>query len=158
KLSNAAREVSVMRFRVFRPGRSGTLSRFALLVLLLAVMAGCSPRKGKVSGRVLYNGQPLPGGVVTFRPPHPKPNSARAEIAEQGNYSAPTPVGDVQVSVDNRELDPRPSMPSGGLPAGLPPEVAKKLASVGAAKAEPKSAESGPPRPSGRYKKIPEKY
>src|SRR5262249_53568422 len=87
-----------------------------------------------------------------------KQNSVSAEIDEQGNYSATIPVGDVQVSVDNRELEPRPSMPSGGLPAGLPPEVAKKLASVGAAKAEPKSAESGPPRPSGRYKKIPEKY
>ena len=88
------------------------------LVLLIPVLTGCSPAIGKVSGKVTYKGQPVPGGLITFRPADPAKNSITVELDTEGRYSATLPAGDVTVIIDNRELEPRPSMPS--MPAGIP--------------------------------------
>ena len=88
-------------------------ARLGLLILAVAVV-GCGPNQVKVSGRVLFDGKPLPGGRVTFRPADPSQNSVSAVIDEQGNYAAVLPAGDVQVSVDNSELEPRSSGPRRG--------------------------------------------
>ncbi len=128
-----------------------------LLVPLLA--AGCGAGEGKVVGRVLFDGAPLPGGRVTFRPADPGQNTLSAELDRQGNYEIVLPAGEVRVCVDNRELEPPPPPIASQVPATLPPEIRGKL--LGAAKpdaAPPKPAEDAPVKPSGRYVKIPERY
>ncbi len=52
----------------------------------------------KVSGRVLFQGKPFPGGRVTFF--HVNGEFASlCQIDENGNYQLEAPVGDVQISV-----------------------------------------------------------
>jgi hypothetical protein len=48
-------------------------------------VAGCGAGEGKVSGRVLFDGKPLPAGRVTFRPADSRMNSVSVELDEQGN-------------------------------------------------------------------------
>jgi hypothetical protein len=124
-------------------------------VLLLAAAVGCGgPGKGKVSGRVLLDGKPLPGGRVTFRPADPRQNSVSAELDEQGNYQADLPAGEVKVAVDNRELEPQPPMITGVVPPGISAEAAKVL---GGKKGKAAPAEGGG-KPTGRYVPIPNRY
>jgi hypothetical protein len=127
------------------------VGRIALL-LFLPLAVGCGPGRSAVSGRVLLDGQPLPGGRVTFRPADPRENTVSAELDEKGNYQAELPAGDVQVSVDNRELDPS-SRTAGGLPPDLPiaPEARQQLGD-GAAAAK------GSDKDAGRFRPIPPKY
>src|SRR5262245_43100086 len=128
---------------------------------LLPFLAGCAPGQGKVTGQVTYKGKPVPGGLVTFRPSDPKQNSVTAELDAEGRYSAVLPAGEVVVSIDNRELEPRPTgIPS--LPPGLPiaPDVRAKIAKGTPPKEPEGDAKSGEDvrRPKGRYLPIPEKY
>jgi hypothetical protein len=147
-----------MRSLPFACRFSRTLSQFGLPLLLLPLLVGCGAGKTKVSGRVLYKGQPLPGGTVSFHPADPRQNSVSADLDEQGRYEAVLPVGEVQVSVDNRELEPRDAGAI-GIPANLPPEVRKKLAQV-KLPAEPPAAKNddAPAKPRGKYVRIPTKY
>jgi hypothetical protein len=132
------------------------------LVLLIPVLTGCSPAIGKVSGKVTYKGQPVPGGLITFRPADPVKNSITVELDTEGRYSATLPAGDVTVIIDNRELEPRPSMPS--MPAGIPLSAEAQAKLRGKAPPATATADGGPKtgedvrRPSGRYVPIPEKY
>jgi hypothetical protein len=142
--------------------------RYAALGLLLTLplLAGCAPGTGKVSGQVTYKNKPVPGGLVTFRPVDGKYNSVTVELDENGWFrDVELPAGEVLVSIDNRQLEPRPTF-SGGVPPGIPlsPEARSKLGGSKAA-APPAPAGDGPPqtgedmrRPSGRYVPIPEKY
>jgi hypothetical protein len=110
-----------------------------------------------VSGQVTYDGSPVPGGVVTFRPVDSQQNSVSAPLDEQGNYEAVLPVGEVKVSIDNRQLDPRTS-PVGNFRPDLPlsPEIKEKLGRGKPAPAKP--SESSEKKPSGKYVKIPPRY
>jgi hypothetical protein len=148
-----------MRSIVFGSGWSGFATRIALPFLLLA-MAGCGPGQGKVTGRVLYAGTPVPGGRVLFVPVTPGQNSVSALLTEGGDYEAVLPTGEVQVSVDNRELEPRPAIPH-GIPRGLPGGAQAKIAE--ALKKEAMAAPAGStenPRQKipGKYLAIPKKY
>ena len=141
---------------VFRPRRAGLMSGLGLL-FLLPVVAGCGSGRGHVYGRVLYEGTPLPGGRVTFRPADPKENSVSAELDADGNYQAVLSAGEVLVSVDNRELEPRGPRDA-GLPSGLPADVKKFLGSNKPGQPRPKSRETAPGKSSGRYVEIPSRY
>lgn len=111
---------------------------------------GCGgQREGTVTGKVLIEGAPLPGGLVTFRPADPKRNAVSAELDAQGNYRAVLPSGEVKVCVDNRDLEPTGPIDS-ILPPGLPPTVAKALQPT---KSSPQASKS-----SSRFVRIPEKY
>ncbi len=136
----------------------GVVSGLGLFVPF-ALAAGCSSASemGTVSGRVLFNGKPLPGGFVLFRPANPRLNSVTVEIDEQGNYQAVVPAGDVKVSVDNRELEPRNARDAGPAPA-LPADLLKKMGAVKPDTPPPEAPADAPDRPSGRYVPIPEKY
>jgi hypothetical protein len=130
------------------------------LLLVVLVPAGCGPRTGTVTGRVTYKGNPVPAGWVLFQPADPAQNAISAELDADGNYSVTLPAGEVTVSIDNREWEPRaagPAIPS--LPAGLPlsPEAAAK---AGVPKGPaPRAAEGeGGGRRSGKYVAIPPKY
>jgi hypothetical protein len=147
-----------MRSLVFGSGWCGRPVRFVAL-LLLPVVAGCGPGEGKVTGKVLYDGKPLPGGRVTFMPDGAA-NPVTINLDEQGNYEAVLPTGEVKVSVDNRALEPRPALPT-GIPPGIPGGAAAKLAE--ARRANPQHA-TGTVDPGmhgripGKYVAIPKKY
>jgi len=123
-------------------------------------MVGCAPSQVRLSGQVMFEGVPLPGGLVTFRPVDPAQNSVAAEIAGQGNYEVTLPVGEVLVSVDNSALAPRPSvlpvLPP-GLLAEMSPE-AKKALKGAQGNGSRASVQSGPGQGGGRYVPIPERY
>jgi hypothetical protein len=79
------------------------------LVWLVVLAAGCGDGEkppvetAEVSGQVIYRGEPLPGGQVTF-------TSADGEVVknaiidENGNYKIEAPVGDVKIAVNNQLL------------------------------------------------------
>src|SRR5262245_58213829 len=115
---------SMMSWLPVRPAKRHLA--LACVPMALATFVGCAPREGVVSGRVFLGDEVLPGGRVTFRPADPRHNSVSAELDERGNYRATLPMGEVQISVDNRELGPVPLVAS-GVPAGLPPSVKKAL-------------------------------
>jgi hypothetical protein len=52
-----------MRLNAFDAGWPGVVGRLGLLLVLL-VVAGCGSGQGKVSGRVLFQGEP-PDGLTT---------------------------------------------------------------------------------------------
>ena len=152
------------------------------LVLLLAVLPlGCS-RRGTVSGQVLFNGKPLPGGTVKFNPVDTRYNPATATIDESGNYQVTVPVGEARISVDNRALKHEDAGPIGIAPP--PTEKEGKAARRGPG-GPPGSRGEGPPpgvtvtpprnmmqekmkergipattgtKPAGTYMAIPDKY
>jgi hypothetical protein len=114
-------------------------------LLLLAV--GCGGGGGRphvamaeVSGKVLYNRQPLPGGTVGFYATQVEFMNP-AIIDENGNYKIEAPVGEVKITVDNRFLNPAATkFPEAKKGAGRPPGAAET------------------PQVKGTYKRIPTKY
>lgn len=75
------------------PARMLTLCSFALCCFLLL---GCQKRPttlNQVTGRVLYKGTPLPGGLIVFSPDTSRGESGRiafSKIASDGTYSLQT--------------------------------------------------------------------
>jgi hypothetical protein len=127
----------------------------AALVLGVALTSGCGGGEGTVSGKVLYNGKPLPGGVVTFRPTAGGKKTVTTPIDEGGNFKATLPVGDVQIAVDNRELQAQAAPAEIAAKINLPPAVkAKLLPAKGGAAPEGTASE----RPPGTYVPIPSRY
>jgi hypothetical protein len=123
------------------------------VALLLAGVAGCGSGQGRVSGQVLYNKKPLPGGLLTFVPTDTTKRPVAAAIDENGHYNATVPLGEVRIAVDNRELQAA-ERPIGALPppGGIKLPAAEKQG--GAAKESP----SAQKRPPGTYVPIPSKY
>ena len=108
----------------------------------LVLATGCSKSQrsaqhADVSGKVLFQGQPLPGGRLTFI--SVKGGFASAgTIDEKGNYQINAPLGDVEIGVDNKMLRRR------GGPKQPP---------------HPKKPGSEEDRPiTGRYVDIPSQY
>ncbi len=81
-----------------------------LSIGLLVAMAGCggsrNPQHAEVSGKVLFQGKPLPGGKVTFVAVKGG-FSAFGTIDENGEYQIKAPIGEVEIGVTNRMLQPR---------------------------------------------------
>ncbi len=126
---------------------------WCLALGLLALAAGCTSKSGggaefaEVSGRVLFNGEPLPGGKITFITVGGA-NAQSAAIDENGNYKLQAPVGDVQIAVDNRMVGKHTEAPTRAVQkkgAGRPPGPTH-------------GEEPAPIEIKGTYKKIPDKY
>src|SRR5262245_367143 len=119
--------------------KSGLLLIFQamLLVVVCPFLTGCGFGKAKISGQVLFRGQPLAGGLVTFRPVDKKQNPVTARIDENGKYEATVPMGEVKISVDNRSVNATggPVGVSGAAPPG-----------VGSRGGPPRGAALGPPQ------------
>jgi hypothetical protein len=121
------------------------------MLALLGTVAGCGngpPGNGKVSGRVLLDNAPLPGGKVTFRSVDGRANLVTVELNETGAFSVNLPAGEVMVTVDNRDLEPK--APAGPLRFAGPVQAIRNKAP----QALPAPPKVGP----GRYVKIPERY
>jgi len=139
-------------------GRPGAAARLGLL-LTLAAAAGCSGASpGHVSGQVQFNGKPLPGGLITFLPADPKSNAISTNLDEQGRFSVVLPAGEVRVSIDNRQLEPRQPIHLSPAQLNLPSEARKALGGGGAAAPPPASHGTAAAGSSGRYVKIPDRY
>ena len=100
---------------------------------------------------------------MTFRPADGRQNSVTAELDGEGRYSATLPTGEVTVTIDNRELEPRSNIPS--LPAGIPlsrggavPRLDPERRPAPARRKEWRIPGRMLRRPSGRYMPIPPKY
>src|SRR5581483_3518786 len=123
-------------------------------LLFLWGAAGCGQSPGHVSGQVLFNGKPLPGGYITFLPKDPKYGSVATSLDEQGHFSVTLPAGEVRVGIDNRELEPRKPI---HFTPKLPASVGKAIGNP-----PPEPAPAAPPAAAGgnssRYVKIPDKY
>jgi hypothetical protein len=81
---------------------------WALLVLFpLPMVAGCG-NTTEVKGQVLFDGQPLPGGIVSFMPTEGNHgNLMTATIQEDGTFDMKNaPIGPVNVSIANVHLKP----------------------------------------------------
>src|SRR5947209_7629005 len=92
-----------------RMARLAGLGFLSLGLLILA--AGCGgPKKSvdmtEVSGKVLFQDQPLPGGRITFISKEASGFVGSGNIDENGNYKIQAPVGEVKVTVDNQMLAP----------------------------------------------------
>ncbi len=79
-----------------------------LLFGLLILSAGCGGVKrsvghAEVTGRVLYQGKPLPGGVVNFVTVEGS-FASTGIIDPNGNYQISSPEGEVQIGVSNKML------------------------------------------------------
>jgi hypothetical protein len=127
------------------------------LLLALAAAAGCGPSTARVSGRVLFKGEPLPGGMVSFRPEDRRVATVSVRLDEQGRYEADLPVGMVRVCVTNLDLKPHEPPPAGTslIPEAVPAEVREKLQAARPAGAKPGHNAARPP---GRYVEIPPRY
>ncbi len=147
-----------MKSIAFGSSWAGLVSRCGLLLLLLSLV-GCGGGEGKVSGQVKFNGTPLPGGIVTFVPVE-VPNHAVATLDEQGHFEVVLPAGDVQVSVDNRQLQPH-EPPFRGMPPGIPGGVAQKIAEAKQHQASARptgTASAANQKMPGKYVEIPKRY
>jgi hypothetical protein len=86
------------------------LACYGLAIGLLTALAGCSqrPRSAdhvEVTGQVRFQGQPLPGGRVSFV----AVNGGFASVGiidENGHYQINAPVGEVEIGVSNQMLHP----------------------------------------------------
>jgi len=98
----------------------GAFAVAAVAVLALVAGApGCGesgPPMGRVSGKVTYNGQPVPKGTISFQSASPEGRNATGEIGPDGSYTIQTEtpgdgaiVGDYKVAItaleDNVVLD-----------------------------------------------------
>jgi len=127
--------------------------------LAVCAAAGCGPTNSSLHGKVIYNGQPLKGGYVTFVPQSGGETFA-AEIKEDGTYDvARITTGKYKVCVDTSNLKPQSqSYGSGGIggkaaakykaPEGALPEGYKP--------SNPHLAQEA--RNSSRYVQIPPQY
>ncbi len=134
-----------------------SVTRWGFVLLLpLALGCGSGPALGKLFGKVTYNGTPVPGAVITFRPADARQNTVSAMSDADGNYEALVPVGDVKAAVDNRQMAPPPPHRSGVAP-DLPPDALKALKGGTSGKfIDP--GPNQPPRPAGKYIKLPDQY
>jgi hypothetical protein len=109
-----------------------TTSRLGWVVLfgLLVLVAGCS-RKASVSGKVTYNGEPMPGGYVTFSPVEGGGGGTGSIDPKDGSYEIPDlPPGKMKIGVKPAQAPSMPrGMPNYGPPkdSGAPPDAMKGL-------------------------------
>jgi hypothetical protein len=96
-----------------------TTSRLGWVVVLglLLLVAGCR-RQASISGKVTYNGKPMPGGSITFIPVEGGGGGTARIDPKDGSYELPNlPVGKMKIGVTaNRE----PAMPGGKRGYGPP--------------------------------------
>jgi hypothetical protein len=78
----------------------------AAVTFLTTLVVGCgSSKTATLSGKVLFHGRPLPGGLVTVFPMEGQANPASAIIGEDGSYTIDNaPVGTVKITVSNLTL------------------------------------------------------
>jgi hypothetical protein len=101
--------------KLLRSARRATY--LAAITILAVAMNGCSGR-AKVSGRVTFNGNPLPAGKITFIGANGKASDP-VEIAD-GNYSVfNAPIGECKIKVETQYLMYSAINMPGGMGGGM---------------------------------------
>jgi hypothetical protein len=103
----------------------------------------------EVSGKVLFQNQPLPGGRITFVSKDSPQFSGSGNIDANGQYKVDAPVGETKVSVDNQMLAPSGGAVGKGGKGPGPPTAMPGLKRPGS---------EAPLSEKGRYVPIPAKY
>jgi hypothetical protein len=121
--------------------------RRSLLLVLFLMGAGCAA-KGTVSGKVTYQGKPLPGGMVTFVTEQGG-HAVSSDIGSDGSYTIEKiPPGPVKIGVRSNDSPDAPKSfganppPGKGIKMG-PPEGAQLPEGVGKGVFDP-FGKSGP--------------
>jgi hypothetical protein len=97
-----------------------TVAGVAVLVFSLA---GCGEQRAKVSGKVTFKDQPVPGGTVFFVSEDGLKND-RAEIKSDGTYSSSNvPYGKVKVAVQPVAKSLKSMVPKGAKMPDMPEET-----------------------------------
>jgi len=97
-----------------------------LASMLLAVVAGCGPAEGKVSGEVKLKGQPLNKATILFETEGPKKKRTFQGRVENGKYSVGgIPVGPAKIAIISDPL-PKEPVKKGTKPPPPPPTVPAK--------------------------------
>jgi hypothetical protein len=123
------------------------------LAFMLPILAGCAPGTGTVSGKITYNGKPLPGAIVMFQPAAAGQNPVTLALDAESRYSVTLPTGEVSVTVNTRDIVPKVSMK---MPApGPEPDDKAKGGPEGGADA---AKGDGDARPAGNRMPIPDRY
>ncbi len=96
----------------------------SLVAVVLALAAsGCGKLTGNITGKVIYEGKPLPGGYVNFTNEGDSPTVKTSTIKPDGSYSiSHMPVGPAKITVQGI-LGPagpasKAAVPGGSMPAG----------------------------------------
>jgi hypothetical protein len=137
------------------------LGRCALL-LGAGLAGGCGPTMVKVSGRVLFDGKPVPAGTVSFRSEDRRVGTITRPIGAQGEYEVVLPVGLVRVCVNNlqnRPRDSRPQVPAELLQA-MKGDAPRLVGGGNGSKPSPSGTSSPhvPPADPSKYVDLPLKY
>jgi hypothetical protein len=121
---------------------------FCLCGILLA--EGCGSGKGIVSGKVLYQGKPVPGGTVSFN--SDKGGVFFSPIEEDGSYTIRgIPTGPAKIAVETESFRPPLSAPLQRGGGSVSPEFLKQnLEKMNPQMADPQRAK--------RYVPIPQQY
>jgi len=95
------------------------LTRTSLCVLALSLLVlasgGCGSAAGTVSGKVSYQGKPLPGGYVNFQSEGDKSVLKTSRIKEDGSYSVSgLPLGPAKISVQGLSARRLAALPGQG--------------------------------------------
>lgn len=79
------------------------------MTALLLVAAGCGSSSGRISGKISYKNNPLPGGTVTFYGPGENGWAKTARIGDDGSYRLEeVPKGTARIIVETQTLKPNP--------------------------------------------------
>jgi hypothetical protein len=101
---------------------SGLLCASTAIVLGILIIPGCgassaSPNYTKIWGRVTYNSQPLPDGIVIFWPADPgRDNWGAGHISKNGNYVLSASQTETALEPGLYNISIKPPVP---LPVGL---------------------------------------
>src|SRR5262249_30596660 len=100
------------------------------------------------------DGQPLPGGTITFTPIEGKGNPMSATIREDGTYEMDAPTGLCKIAIDNRSAGKSHTpIGAGGPPTATDLPVGEHKGPTYSAPGMPKEfigkKESGPPQTGG---------
>ena len=74
-------------------------SFLAIILTLTALLTGCGPSTGTISGTVTVSGQPAASGIISFVPADGKGAPVTVEIQSGGKYSAEAVAGAKQVQI-----------------------------------------------------------
>ncbi len=102
--------------------------RCIVLPLLLVLASGCgSGKTGTVSGKVLLDGKPVPGGYINFFPSGENSTAKTSPIGEDGSYSVKgVPVGTAKITVQG--VAGSVQIPNSNLPKGMEMPVSDRKA------------------------------
>ena len=89
--------------------------RSVLLILAFMTLASCTPSPHIITGKVTYDGAPLPDGDITFRTKDANAAATAAGKVKNGSYQINAKFGDYTVEIRASKLMPLPDGQKGAM-------------------------------------------